>query len=108
MVHVISIEMPMPCECMSQSQSQSQSNIILCNVFILFHLNGINGLEKFFWLEMFLVAIRFHFIIVGLLLAECMESQFGYLCVCVCVRLCVDIFGFPEATSHIRCVYIGK
>lgn len=92
MVHVISTEMPMPCKCVVQSLCSAMPCHAMCNVFILFRLNGINGLEKFFWLEMFVGchSVPIFIIIVGilLLLAERTESQFGYLCIWMSVTVC--------------------
>lgn len=41
MVHVISTEMPMPCKCVVQSLCSAMPCHAMCNVFILFRLNGI-------------------------------------------------------------------
>ena len=107
-VHVIFIEMPMPCKWMSHCFSPKHT--ILCVMFsFYFRLNGINGLEKFFWFEFVfgchLVSFYYYFL-VNCCCCCSLNAWNLSLDIYECVCECVDIFGFPEAASHIRwCIH---
>lgn len=89
-----------------------ETGTMLCNVFILFRSNGMNGLEKFFWqLDIFWLLLGFISLYFCWLAAAAVAVAVGWMHIFNLSSdfyMYVDIFGLPEVTSHIRDFFIGK